>query len=103
MLNSTELPELVKLLNLGHLRGGRLGALTFGAEVPQPLVEGHRVNPGSRRLAFPTAPTWQVCGPSPICMRKRSKIRTVSTVKPFARCNRQVHCSCTRARWRPGR
>ena len=53
MAANATLEDLVELLNVAELRGGPIGALTFGANIPA-LADG---NP---RTAYPTAPTWQV-------------------------------------------
>lgn len=53
VINESSIPDLVDLLNIGELRGDNVGALTFGAEIPE------YKNNGIKRRAFPTAPTWQ--------------------------------------------
>ena len=53
VINESSIPGLVDLLNIGELRGDNVGALTFGAEIPE------YKNNGIKRRAFPTAPTWQ--------------------------------------------
>lgn len=57
VINQSRIPDLVQLLNIGELRGDSVGALTFGAEIPE--YKGN----GIRRTAFPTAPTWQARRP----------------------------------------
>jgi hypothetical protein len=57
VINASRIPDLVQLLNIGELRGDSVGALTFGAEIPE--YKGN----GIRRTAFPTAPTWQARRP----------------------------------------
>lgn len=59
VINESSVPGLVDLLNIGELRGDSVGALTFGAEIPE------YKNNGIKRRAFPTAPTWQA-SPYPI-------------------------------------
>ncbi len=59
VINETQLPELVRLLNIGELRKDAIGALTFGAEIP-PYKDGALPSAPKLRYAFPTAPTWQV-------------------------------------------
>ena len=53
LLDSAQLPELVKLLSVGELRGSSVGGLTFGAEVPEYKNRG-------RKVSYPSGPTWQV-------------------------------------------
>lgn len=55
VLNDSTTGRLVELINIARLRGDdNIGGLAFGAEVPEYRGSG-------RRLAYPTAPTWQVC------------------------------------------
>lgn len=53
LLPDVQLPELVKLLSVGELRGSSLGGLTFGSEIPEYKGRG-------RRVSYPSGPTWQV-------------------------------------------
>lgn len=53
MLDTDQMGRFVELINIARLRAdNNIGALTFGAEVPDYKDSG-------RRLAYPTAPTWQ--------------------------------------------
>lgn len=53
LLDAEQLPELVKLLSVGELRGSSVGGLTFGAQIPEYKGRGVRVS-------YPSGPTWQV-------------------------------------------
>lgn len=57
--NASALPELVRLLHVGQLRGSSIGGLTFGAAVPEYRGRG-------LRISHPSGPTWQARAcPSP--------------------------------------
>lgn len=50
--DEARLPELVKLLSAGQLRGSPIGGLTFGAYIPE--YKGR-----TERVSHPSGPTWQ--------------------------------------------
>ena len=53
IVDEARLPELVKLLSVGQLKGSPVGGLTFGVHVPEVKKRGQRVS-------YPSGPTWQV-------------------------------------------
>ena len=53
IVDEARLPELVKLLSVGQLKGSPVGGLTFGVHVPEVKNRGQRVS-------YPSGPTWQV-------------------------------------------
>ena len=53
VISEEELPELVKLLSIGQLKGSPVGGLAFGVNVPEVKNRGTRVS-------YPSGPTWQV-------------------------------------------
>ena len=56
IVDEARLPELVKLLSVGQLKGSPVGGLTFGVHVPEVKKRGQRVS-------YPSGPTWQVFSP----------------------------------------
>ena len=56
IVDEARLPELVKLLSIGQLKGSPVGGLTFGVHVPEVKNRGQRVS-------YPSGPTWQVTKP----------------------------------------
>ena len=52
LINASALPDLVRLLSVGQLRGSPIGGLTFGSEVPEYKGRG-------LRISHPSGPTWQ--------------------------------------------
>ena len=54
IIDYDDMEKYVELINVARLRADdNIGALTFGAQTPE-------YNNSGLRLAFPTAPTWQV-------------------------------------------
>lgn len=98
ILDYGQMEKLVELINIARLRADdNIGALTFGAEIPEYKDSG-------RRLAYPTAPTWQVSCPASAVPWGREPVGRAyaSSQQRLASATGRVWCSCTRARSSPG-